>query len=51
MRRTSLTARAVLRCAVCHLSADRIAYRGALIFERRLQWITDATGVPGALLD
>jgi hypothetical protein len=42
---------AVLRCAVCHLSADSIVYRGALIFERRLRWRTDGTGTLGVLLD
>ena len=41
----------VLRCTVFHASADRIAYRGAVVFDRRLQWIIDATGVAGALVE
>jgi hypothetical protein len=38
----------VLRCTVCYASADRLIYRGALAFDRRLDWITEADGVTGA---
>jgi hypothetical protein len=41
----------VLRCDVCHVSADRIAYRGALVFERRLRWTRDASGSVAVLVD
>jgi hypothetical protein len=41
----------VLRCVVSHASADRIAYRGGLVFDRRLRWIVDTTGVVSALVD
>jgi hypothetical protein len=41
----------VLRCTVSHASVDRIAYRGALLFDRRLPWLVDANGAVGALVD
>jgi hypothetical protein len=41
----------VLRCTVFHASVDRIAYRGAVGFDRRLHWIIDATGTAAALVD
>jgi hypothetical protein len=41
----------VLRCTVFHASVDRIAYRGALVFERRLHWVVDANGVTGGAVD
>jgi len=41
----------VLRCTVFQASVDRIAYRGALIFERRLHWIIDANGPSSAVVD
>lgn len=40
----------VLRCAVCYASVDRMAYRGALVFDQRLHWIIEADGVTGALV-
>jgi hypothetical protein len=41
----------VVRSVVSHASADRIVYRGALAFEQRLQWIIDAAGAAGVLLE
>jgi hypothetical protein len=41
----------VLRCAVCQASVERIAYRGAVGFDRPLYWITDANGVAGGLVE
>jgi hypothetical protein len=41
----------VSRCTVSHASAERVAYRGGLVFERRLRWIIDQSGVTGALMD
>jgi hypothetical protein len=40
----------VLRCTVCFASVDRVTYRGALAFDRRVHWIIDADGVTGALV-
>jgi PilZ domain-containing protein len=31
----------VLRCAVTHLRPDQICYRGAILFDHRLSWLTD----------
>jgi hypothetical protein len=42
---------AVLRCTVFHASVDRITYRGALAFDRRMHWIADGDGVVGALVE
>ncbi len=38
----------VLRCSVSHASIDRIAYRGAIGFERRLLLASAASGAVGA---
>ena len=41
----------VLRCAVAHLTPDRVCYRGAVLFDRHLPWLPDDLGsgysVPG----
>jgi hypothetical protein len=31
----------VLRCAIVHLKADLICYRGAVLFDRHLPWLTN----------
>jgi hypothetical protein len=31
----------VVRCAVAQLGADQVCYRGAILFDQRLPWITD----------
>jgi len=40
----------VLRCTVCYASVDRMAYRGALAFDRPLHWIIQAEGVTSVLV-
>jgi hypothetical protein len=42
---------AVLRCTVYHASVDRIAFHGALAFDRRLHWIVDPNGVTGGVVE
>ena len=34
----------VLRCAVAHLEPDSVCYRGAVLFDRHLPWLTDDSG-------
>lgn len=31
----------VVRCAVAHVGPDRMHYRGAILFDRRLPWLSD----------
>jgi hypothetical protein len=42
----------VLRCAVAHLGADQVSYRGAVLFDRCITWLAeprhDGYSVPGA---
>ena len=41
----------VVRCTVAHVGPDRVAYRGAILFDRRLPWLAEENGhgylVPG----
>jgi hypothetical protein len=34
----------VVRCAVAHVGPDRLSYRGAILFDRRLSWLTEESG-------
>jgi len=34
----------VLRCAVTHLEPDLVSYRGAVLFDRHLPWLSDDRG-------
>jgi hypothetical protein len=43
-RRLPLVKATVLRCAVARLDPDRVSYRGAIVFDRRLPWFLDDRG-------
>jgi PilZ domain len=34
----------VVRCAVAYVGPDRVSYRGAILFDRRLTWLTEESG-------